>query len=111
MGKSTMSGCRRWRGKTIFFQRSIMNTGETRFGRGVDFRLVVVVRDHLNLDDKTGVSTHDTDVYGMYVAYKATEKLALNFRGEYVHWGDLPGVSSSGGTDPFSPGDEVLGFT
>src|SRR6266404_5073543 len=34
--------------------------------------------DHLNLDDKTGVSTHDTDVYGAYVVYKATEKLALN---------------------------------
>jgi hypothetical protein len=67
--------------------------------------------DHLNLADKAGVSTHDTDVYGLYVAYKATEKLAINFRGEYVHWGDLPGVSSDGGVDPFSPGDEVLGLT
>jgi hypothetical protein len=67
--------------------------------------------DHLNLADKTGVSTHDTDVYGAYVAWKATEKLSLNLRGEYVHWGDLPGLSSDNGIDPFQPGSEVLGIT
>jgi hypothetical protein len=73
--------------------------------------------DHVNLADHDGVSTHDTDVYGAYVLFKATDKLTLNFRGEYVHWGDLPGLSSvsSGDTgtlvDPFEPGDEVLSLT
>lgn len=68
--------------------------------------------DHVNLTDRAGVSTHDTDVYGGYLAYKATEKLTLNFRGEYVHWGDLPGLSSNTEEgDPFSPGDEVLSLT
>jgi hypothetical protein len=70
-----------------------------------------VAWDHLNLNDDDGGATHDTDVFGVYVLYKATEKLTLNLRGEYVHWGDLAGVSSDGGTDPFSPGDEVLGVT
>jgi hypothetical protein len=73
--------------------------------------------DHLNLDDRSGVSTHDTDVYGAYILFKATEKLTLNLRGEYVHWGDLAGLSSSPSgvpgsvVDPFEPGDEVLSVT
>jgi hypothetical protein len=71
--------------------------------------------DHVNLDDQDGVSTHDTDVFGAYLLYKATEKLTLNFRGEYVHWGDLPGLAGTtfedGGFDAFATGDEIVSFT
>lgn len=68
--------------------------------------------DHLNLADKTGVSTHDTDVYGLYINYKATDKLTLNLRGEYIHWGDLAGLSDAADpAAPFSPGDEFTEVT
>jgi hypothetical protein len=62
--------------------------------------------DHVNLtgDPQKAPPSHDTDVYGAYLNYKATEKLTLNLRGEYVHFGDA--VSSV-----FSAGDQVTEVT
>jgi hypothetical protein len=63
--------------------------------------------DHVNLtgDPQKAPPSHDTDVYGAYLSYKATEKLTLNLRGEYVHWGDV--VTAPG----FAAGDQDLEVT
>ncbi len=70
--------------------------------------------DHLNLDGSSA-GTHDSDVFGFYGLYKATEKLTVNLRTEYARFGDVPGLSGTvladGGTDPFATGDEVLSVT
>ncbi len=64
------------------------------------------------LTDKTGVSTHDTDVFGVYAGYKATDKLTLNLRAEYVYWDDLAGLSDATDPDaPFSPRDKFTEVT
>jgi len=58
--------------------------------------------DHVNLAKTTGVNTTDSDAVAVYLGFKASEKLKLNLRADYL---------DDGGATYFARGTEVLSTT
>jgi predicted porin len=69
--------------------------------------------DHVMIPDTAGLSTKNTDAVAGYLTYKATERITLNGRLEYLEMGGdgFPGNGPLIAGAGFAPGDEFLTTT
>ena len=70
--------------------------------------------DHVAIPNTTGISGQDTDALAGYIDFKATDKMTLHTRLDYIHLGG-DGLAGGGdlitGGTAFSPGDQFLSTT
>ncbi len=84
----------------------------------LDGLAVGVAWDHVSIPNNGGISHMDTDALAGYIDFKATDKLTVHTRLDYIHLGGDglaipitgPGDLITGGT-AFSPGDQFLTTT